>query len=118
MKFVPHVAWLRQKRAVFSDSPVAGEMGTLYPFIQGGMSWITDVPEFAARVADAGGLPTIALGMMDAENPRPETGMPAGDHGGAPVCRESHLLGGKPFPGDASAVDQEAETPFCRDRGR
>ncbi len=55
------------KKGCFLDSPVAGEMGTRYPFIQGGMSWITDVPEFAARVADAGGLPTIALGMMDAE---------------------------------------------------
>ena len=31
------------------------------------MTWITDVPEFASRVAEAGGLPTIALGMMDAE---------------------------------------------------
>jgi hypothetical protein len=54
------------KKDCFLDSPVAREMGTLYPFIQGGMSWITDVPEFASRVADAGGLPTIALGLMDA----------------------------------------------------
>ncbi|MFO7714683.1 acyltransferase domain-containing protein, partial [Desulfosarcina sp.] len=51
----------------FLDSPVAREMGTRYPFIQGAMSWITDVPEFAASVADAGGLPTIALGSMDAQ---------------------------------------------------
>ena len=50
----------------FVNSPVAREMGTQYPFIQGAMSWITDVPEFALRVAEAGGLPTIALGMMDA----------------------------------------------------
>jgi len=50
----------------FVDSPIAREMGTRYPFIQGAMSWITDVPEFALRVAEAGGLPTIALGMMDA----------------------------------------------------
>jgi 3-oxoacyl-(acyl-carrier-protein) synthase/NAD(P)H-dependent flavin oxidoreductase YrpB (nitropropane dioxygenase family) len=49
----------------FVDSPVAREMGTQYPFIQGAMSWITDVPEFALRVAKAGGLPTIALGLMD-----------------------------------------------------
>jgi malonyl CoA-acyl carrier protein transacylase len=55
------------KKDCFLDSPVAREMGTLYPFIQGAMSWITDVPEFASRVADAGGLPTIALGQMDAE---------------------------------------------------
>jgi len=50
----------------FVDSLVAREMGTRYPFIQGAMSWITDVPEFALRVAEAGGLATIALGMMDA----------------------------------------------------
>jgi len=55
------------KKDCFLDSPVAREMGTLYPFIQGAMSWITDVPEFASKVADAGGLPTIALGLMDAE---------------------------------------------------
>jgi malonyl CoA-acyl carrier protein transacylase len=55
------------KKDCFLDSPVAREMGTQYPFIQGAMSWITDVPEFASRVADAGGLPTIALGLMNAE---------------------------------------------------
>jgi len=55
------------KKDCFLNSPVAREMGTKYPFIQGAMSWITDVPEFASRVADAGGLPTIALGLMDAE---------------------------------------------------
>ena len=42
-------------------------MGTIYPFIQGAMACITDVPEFASKVADAGGLPTIALGLMDEE---------------------------------------------------
>jgi malonyl CoA-acyl carrier protein transacylase len=56
-----------KKRDSFLDSPVAREMGTRYPFIQGAMSWITDVPEFASKVADAGGLPTIALGLMDGE---------------------------------------------------
>ncbi len=54
-----------KKKDVWLDSPVAKEMGTLYPFIQGAMSWITEVPEFASMVADAGGLPTIALGLMD-----------------------------------------------------
>jgi malonyl CoA-acyl carrier protein transacylase len=52
-------------REVFLDSPVAQGLGTLYPFVQGAMSWITDVPEFASRVADAGALPTVALGMMN-----------------------------------------------------
>jgi malonyl CoA-acyl carrier protein transacylase len=56
-----------EKMDCFVNSPVAREMGTRYPFIQGAMSWITDVPEFARRIAEAGGLPTIALGMMDAQ---------------------------------------------------
>ncbi|MDW7772705.1 MAG: SDR family NAD(P)-dependent oxidoreductase [Desulfobulbaceae bacterium] len=55
------------KKDFFLNSPLAGEMGTRYPFIQGAMSCITDVPEFALRVAEAGGLPTIALGLMDAQ---------------------------------------------------
>jgi len=55
------------KRDCFLNSSVAGEMGTVYPFIQGAMSSITDSPEFASSVADAGGLPTIALGLMDEE---------------------------------------------------
>ncbi len=55
------------KRHCFLDSPVAREMGIKYPFIQGAMSSITDIPEFASAIADAGGLPTIALGLMDAQ---------------------------------------------------
>ena len=54
-----------KKKDCFLASPVATEMGTTYPFIQGAMASITDVPEFASKVADAGGLPTIALGLMD-----------------------------------------------------
>lgn len=49
----------------FADSAVARAWGTRFPFVQGAMSWITDVPEFAARIAGAGALPTIALGLMD-----------------------------------------------------
>ena len=55
------------KKDFFVNNPLAGEMETRYPFIQGAMSCITDVPEFALRVAEAGGLPTIALGLMDAQ---------------------------------------------------
>ncbi len=55
------------KKDSYKDSPSAKELGTKYPFIQGAMSSITDLPEFAARIADAGGLPTIALGLMNAE---------------------------------------------------
>jgi malonyl CoA-acyl carrier protein transacylase len=68
IKKINHLCSLAdEKKNCFLDSPVAKEMGTMYPFIQGAMSWITDVPEFALQVADAGGLPTIALGLMDAD---------------------------------------------------
>ena len=56
----------RQITARFADSDVAGAWGTRFPIIQGGMSWISDSPEFAAAVAKAGALPTLALGMLDA----------------------------------------------------
>ncbi len=49
----------------FIDSPTAKHMGTIYPFIQGAMTWISDVPDFARAVAEAGGLPTLALGLKD-----------------------------------------------------
>ena len=57
----------QKKKNCFTDSPCAKELGTKYPFIQGAMSSITDSPEFAARIADAGGLPTLALGLMNTE---------------------------------------------------
>ncbi|MCL5124085.1 MAG: SDR family NAD(P)-dependent oxidoreductase [Deltaproteobacteria bacterium] len=55
------------KCSSFAQSATAKEMGTTYPFIQGAMSWITDSPEFASKISDAGALPTLALGLMDAE---------------------------------------------------
>ncbi|HJX32539.1 MAG TPA: nitronate monooxygenase, partial [Thermodesulfobacteriota bacterium] len=90
------------KKDCFLDSPVAREMGTKYPFIQGAMSWITDVPEFASRVADAGGLPTIAFGLMDAETLDRRLGRLPEVMGGCPYvvnvvslaenpCRETQL---------------------------
>lgn len=85
------------KKDCLSDSPVAREMGTKYPFIQGAMSWITDVPEFASRVADAGGLPTIALGLMDAEALDRRLG------------RLPEIMGGRPY---AVNVVSLAENPF------
>ncbi len=85
------------KKDCFVDSPAAGEMGTRYPFIQGAMSWITDVPEFASRVADAGGLPTVALGLMDAEALDRRLG------------RLPEIMGGRPY---AVNVVSLAENPF------
>jgi malonyl CoA-acyl carrier protein transacylase len=85
------------KRDSFLDSPIAGEMGVRYPFIQGAMSWITDVPEFASRVAEAGGLPTIALGLMGAEALDRKLG------------HLPEIMGGRPY---ALNIVSLAENPF------
>ncbi len=42
---------------------ITEELGVQYPFIQGAMACISDVPEFALSIARAGGLPTIAMGV-------------------------------------------------------
>jgi malonyl CoA-acyl carrier protein transacylase len=85
------------KRDCFLGSPVAREMGTRYPFVQGAMSCITDIPEFALKVADAGGLPTIALGLMDEETRDRKLG------------RLPEVMGGRPY---AVNVVSLAENPF------
>ena len=38
-------------------------LGIQYPFIQGAMACISDVPEFSQSIAQAGGLPTFAMGI-------------------------------------------------------
>ncbi|MCU0242683.1 MAG: nitronate monooxygenase, partial [Vicinamibacteria bacterium] len=47
----------------FTASGRRPSWGSRLPIVQGAMSWITDQPAFARAVADAGGLPAIALGM-------------------------------------------------------
>jgi len=45
------------------ENTAARSLGTRYPFIQGAMTWISDIPEFALAVSEAGALPTVALGL-------------------------------------------------------
>jgi len=45
-------------------SPLAVSNGTRYPILQGPMTRVSDVPEFAARVAEGGALPFLALALM------------------------------------------------------
>ncbi len=85
------------KKGCFLDSPVARELGIKYPFIQGAMSSITDSPEFAAAIADAGGLPTLALGLMDAQTLDRRLG------------RLPEIMGARPY---AVNVISLAENPF------
>jgi acyl transferase domain-containing protein/NAD(P)H-dependent flavin oxidoreductase YrpB (nitropropane dioxygenase family) len=45
-------------------SPLARSHGTKFPIVQGPMTRVSDRPEFARAVADAGALPMLALAMM------------------------------------------------------
>ena len=81
----------------FLDSPAARELGTTYPFIQGAMTWISDVPEFALAVAEAGGLPTVALGLRDRSQLETDFG------------RLRSLMGSRPYAVNLIAL---AENPY------
>lgn len=86
-----------QAKGRFSDSPAAREMGARYPIIQGAMTWITDVPEFALSVALAGGLPTLALGLRNRQQLERDFG------------RIHEILGKRPY---AVNIVGLAENPF------
>lgn len=46
------------------DAPLAKSHGTKYPILQGPMTRVSDTAPFAKAVADAGGLPFLALALM------------------------------------------------------
>ncbi|WP_395106125.1 SDR family NAD(P)-dependent oxidoreductase [Actinomadura sp. SCN-SB] len=52
------------------DVPDAPEAGRRYPIVQGPMTRVSDRPVFAAAVAQDGGLPFLALALMDGEEAR------------------------------------------------
>ncbi len=92
----------------FARSAVAADMGTRFPFIQGAMSWITNVPEFSRRVADAGGLPTLALGLMD-----PQTL-------GEKLGRVDEIMGDRPYAVNVITLPEnpyrEAQLAWIREK--
>ncbi len=49
-------------------SPLARSHGTRFPLVQGPMTRVSDRPEFARQVAEAGALPMMALALMSAED--------------------------------------------------
>ena len=59
-----HLAAGNRVTAPWDEHSTAKAMGTVYPFVQGAMSWITDIPGFARIIFDAGALPTVALGLL------------------------------------------------------
>ncbi|MFH1417780.1 MAG: SDR family NAD(P)-dependent oxidoreductase [Planctomycetota bacterium] len=54
-------------RLAAEGAPLAQSHGTTYPIVQGPMTRVSDVPEFCEAVAKAGGLPSLALGVMGRE---------------------------------------------------
>ncbi|MDR1807580.1 MAG: SDR family NAD(P)-dependent oxidoreductase [Propionibacteriaceae bacterium] len=57
---------LRQAQAtppIRPHSPFAQALGTEFPVIQGPMARVSDEPEFLLKVAEAGGLPSLAMGL-------------------------------------------------------
>ena len=49
------------------NSVLAGRLGTRLPVVQGPMTRVSDQPELAAAVAEAGGMPFLALALADAD---------------------------------------------------
>ncbi|BBA36102.1 type I fatty acid synthase ArsA [Methylocaldum marinum] len=51
-------------KALSADSPLARKHGTRFPIVQGPMTRVSDTAPFAKAVAEAGGLPFLALSVM------------------------------------------------------
>lgn len=58
-----HIQQAKRQQTIKSDSKLAKSLGIKYPIAQGPMARVSDVPEFACSVADAGALPFIAMSM-------------------------------------------------------
>ncbi len=83
-----------KKASHFVGSPVARELGTTYPFIQGAMAWVSDVPEFSLAVARAGGLPIMAMGMRSRHQLDDD------------LRRLKEVMGGRPFALNCMALPE------------
>ncbi len=59
-----HIRTAAELRPLDEESPLARQHGTRYPVVQGPMTRVSDRPEFALQVAQAGGLPFLALALM------------------------------------------------------
>jgi acyl transferase domain-containing protein/NAD(P)H-dependent flavin oxidoreductase YrpB (nitropropane dioxygenase family)/NAD(P)-dependent dehydrogenase (short-subunit alcohol dehydrogenase family) len=64
------IAAARTARPLAGGSPLAIELGTRYPILQGPMTRVSDVAPFAEAVARDGGLPFVALAMLRGDDVR------------------------------------------------
>ena len=58
------LAEVRSSRPLAEGSALARSLGTRYPILQGPMTRVSDVVEFASAVAEGGALPFLALAML------------------------------------------------------
>ncbi len=62
-----HIAASRSLAILKDGSPLAQSHGTRYPIVQGPMARVSDMPAFAYKVAQEGGLPFIAMAWLHGE---------------------------------------------------
>ena len=65
-----HLSMAAAQRALAPGSALAQAHGTTMPIVQGPMTRVSDVPAFAAAVAEAGALPMLALATMSGSRVR------------------------------------------------
>jgi len=96
-----------------SDNPVTRELGTKHPIVQGGMTWVSDVPEFALAVAEAGALPTVALGVKSPAELEKDLGPLRELMVGHPYAVNVVVLPENPFRDEQIAWIEETRPPFA-----
>ncbi|MDR2929827.1 MAG: SDR family NAD(P)-dependent oxidoreductase [Propionibacteriaceae bacterium] len=62
-----HLRQARHEVALRAGSGLTVDLGVEYPIIQGPMARVSDTAEFLGEVAEAGGLPMLAVGVSSAE---------------------------------------------------
>ncbi|GAA0548673.1 type I polyketide synthase [Chitinophaga japonensis] len=65
-----HLHQAKTLNVLSPGNPLSKELGIPYPIAQGPMTRVSDVPAFAAAVADDGGLPFVALSLLKGEQAR------------------------------------------------
>lgn len=65
-----HLRQAKHLNPLAAHNTLAQTLGTHYPIAQGPMTRVSDVPAFAAAVADAGALPFVALSLLKGEKAR------------------------------------------------
>ncbi len=60
-----HLRLAAELKPLAPGSPLAEDLGTRYPLVQGPMARVSDTPEFLRRVARAGALPVVALSTLN-----------------------------------------------------